>query len=200
MANAFIDKQQTRSFPAFTEAIGRASKGDSWCLAQLEQRRGWALERSKNTQQAIGDQSDALAELVSNFEGHELKELRAGRSLKSETRQKILALTTDLADYMQVTQFGGVHIFPPPYRYNQFVWRYTLCHVIQMMQLVRQGSKRRAPEKARNDHFDNVFATFGTFFNGVMTNDFGTLLTHEIARVILRSLGARLASPYNAVG
>ena len=59
-----------------------------------------------------------------------------------------------------------------------------------------QRAQRRSPEKARNDHFDNVFATFGTYFNGLLTDDRGPLLTQHIARVILRSLGSRLAPDY----
>jgi hypothetical protein len=64
------------------------------------------------------------------------------------------------------------------------------------MELLRKGAVRRAPAKARNDHFDNVFATYGTYFNGLMTNDSGPLLTQHVARLILNALEIRLATDY----
>jgi len=65
-----------------------------------------------------------------------------------------------------------------------------------LVRLLSRGAVRRAPAKARNDHFDNVFATFGTYYNGLMTNDAESLATHGIARIVLRALGARLADDY----
>ena len=200
ISNHFIDKDTTRQFPKFCEVIEAAQQGDPAYLRQIERRRQWAIERVETAQAAMGDQSEALEELRANFADHELRELRAGRKLKDETRFKILALVTQPADKMFADQSNGTHIHSPPYRYNQFVWRYALAHIVQMMQLLRKGAVRRAPEKARNDHFDNVFATFGTYFNGVMSNDMGTLVTQDILRVILKSLGARLAPDYVTTG
>lgn len=41
-----------------------------------------------------------------------------------------------------------------------------------------------------------MFATFGTYFNGVMSMDRNQLMTHAIARIVLTSLGVRLARDY----
>ncbi len=196
ISNHFINQEETKTFPQFCEMIGAAKNGDAAYLMQIEERRGWAKQRAESTQIAMGDQSEALEELLSNFGQSEIRDLRAGRPLADSMRQTIMELTAAIADSMFSDQVPGRHIHRPPYRYNQFVWRYTLCHVIQMLQLVRNGATRRAPAKARNDHFDNVFATFGTYFNGVMSNDRGVLVTQLIARSILRSLGVRLAIDY----
>lgn len=201
ISNHFIDKKTTRQFPKFSELIEAAQQGHPGYLRHIEQRRQWAIERVGTAQASMGDQSEAIQELVSNFDKHELKELRAGRPLKDITRFRIITLTNEIAAELLSDVDRKKRLHPPPYRYNQFVWRYALSHVIQLLQLVKNGAIRRDPENAKNDHFDNVFATFATYFNGVMTNDLkGTLLTHEIIRIILTSLGARLAPDYVATG
>ena len=115
-------------------------------------------------------------------------------------RGAILDLTQRLATTVCRMHSRKIIIPPPPHRYYHFGWRYALCHVIRLMQLMRKGATQRSPAKARNDHFDNVFATFGTYFNGVISDDRGTLATQAIARVILRALGARLAPDYIETG
>lgn len=196
ISNHFIDRRTTRDFPEFCEIMNAASSGHQGYLDQIAQRREWAIERVQNAQDSFGDQSEALSELSSNFSNHELREIRAGRPLKKRSKYTILEMTNRVADDLFSLHSPGKHIHPFPYRYNQFVWRYALCHIVQLMELVRKGAKRRAPDKARNDHFDNVFATFGTYFNGIMTNDSGPLLTQHIARIVLKVLGARLAPDY----
>ena len=131
ISNHFIDKDTTRQFPNFCEVIEAAQQGHPAYLRQIERRRQWAIERVETAQTAMGDQSEALEELRANFADHELRELRAGRKLKDETRFKILALVTQLADKMFADQSNGAHIHSPPYRYNQFVWRYEASRVFR---------------------------------------------------------------------
>ena len=89
-----------------------------------------------------------------------------------------------------------ISLTKPPHLYYAFTWRYALCHMIRLLRLVSDGGVRRAPAKATNNHFDNVFATFGTYFNGVMSWDADLLATHHNARVVLAGFEARLAADY----
>lgn len=147
ISNHFIDKATTRKFPHFCVAIQAASDGHPQYLQKVEQRRQWAIERVETAQRSMGDQSEALAELSANFADSELRELRAGRKLKDETRFKMMSMTSLIAESMFADQSSGQHIHPAPYRYNQFVWRYALAHIVQMMQLLKAGAVRRAPRR-----------------------------------------------------
>jgi hypothetical protein len=196
IAERMIDRPVTREFPKFCKMLDSAREGHEGYRRQLAVRRMWAIERVENVGLALGDQSASLAEIAAAFTDHELREIRSGSKLPERVRHTILEIVRITANDLHVLHTGGQLLAPPPYRYDQFVWRYALCHIIQLMELVRKGARRRAPDKARNDHFDNVFATFGTYFNGLMTDDRGSLLTQHIARIVLRSLGARLAVDY----
>jgi hypothetical protein len=196
IAERLIDRRVTRAFPKFCGMLKEAKAGHAGYRRQLAVRRKWALERAEAIQTSFGDQSDSLAELAAIFTQHELRQIRSGKPLSERVWQSMLEVVLGTATNIHTAHSGGKSLYPPPYTYDQFVWRYALCHIIQLMELVRKGAKRRAPGKARNDHFDNVFATYGTYFNGLMTNDRGPLLTQHIARMMLRALGARLAVDY----
>lgn len=200
ISNHFIDKTATRKFPEFCNILHDTTDGDGSYLNQIALRRRWAIERIENMRQSFGNLEEELAELGSNFTDNELYQLRSGNRLLNLTKQKILAITTSLAGQMYGEQFRGRRLFPPPYRYNHFVWRYTLAHIVRLMCHLKSGAKRRASKKAANDHFDNVFATFGTYFNGVMSNDREMLATQHIMRTILSSLSVRLAPDYISSG
>ena len=195
LADRLIDRKTTRELPKFFDVLTEGAAGHGGYRRQLDRRRTWALEREQMIQGSFGDQSEALADLAAMFTDHELRQIRSGQPVSARARHAILQVTHGTADRVHL-QRTGYPLHPPPYLYCQFTWRYALCHVIQLMDLLRKGATRRAPAKARNDHFDNVFATFGTYFNGLMTDDRGPLLTQHIARIVLGALGVRLATDY----
>jgi hypothetical protein len=195
LADRYIDRQTTRKLPAFFSLLANAEIGDEGYRRQLSERRKWAIERVQMIESSFGDQGDSLAELSAMFTDKELNQFRAGQPIRARARQVILEVTNQTASRIHRIRTDKP-LYPAPYLYYHFSWRYALCHVIQLMELIRVGSVRRAPAKARNDHFDNVFATFGTYFNGLMTDDRGSLLTQHFARIILRNLNVRLAADY----
>jgi hypothetical protein len=196
ISNRFIDRKATREFPEYCRDLREAQRGHPGYLRQIAQRQQWAQERPQAVEDALGDQADSLNELRQNFSPHELSQMSRGDNIPLRSRQVILAMVTSIAEQLARSFPSRASVPPSPYRYNHFGWRSALCDIIQLIRLINDGAQRRAPPRARNDHFDNVFATFGTYFNGVMSNDAGMLATQSIARLILRSLGARMATDY----
>lgn len=197
MANHFIDRQSSRTFGKFCDVLAMAQDGHAGLQRQLNQRQTWAQERVDAVEGAFGDMSEALEELRSNFTRQELRTMASGEPFPDGARGRIYALTLALAEDQLAKHTNGWRLPSPPHRYNHFAWRYSLCHLVQMIEMMNRGARRRSPAKARNDHFDNVVATFGTYFNGVMTNDRKVLFTQHFARMVLKSLGVRLAPDYN---
>lgn len=196
ISNRFIDRESTRSFSAFCDALKAAKEGHDGYNRQLEKRQEWARERVDSVQEGLGDQSEALEEIRALFTAEDLRRLGAGEKLTERSRGLILSATQSLTERLAERQPIPLVVPRPPHRYYAFTWRYALCHLIQLVRLMGKGAVRRAPAKARNDHFDNVFATFGTYYNGLMTHDAELFATHGIARIILGALGARLADDY----
>lgn len=196
ISNHFIDRKNTRAFPEFCKMLRAAKEDDAKLRHQLAQRERWSNERVDEIQDALGDQAETLAELHALFTPAERAKLRSENVIPRKALGTILSITKHIAIQLNAGISGKHFLPPPPYMFYSFPWRYALCHVIQLMELFRNGAVRRSPAKARNDHFDNVFAIYGTYFNGVMTNDRGTLVTQTGARAILKFLGARLATDY----
>jgi hypothetical protein len=196
ISNRFIDRESTRSFSKFCDVLEAAKKGHASYKRQLAKRQEWARERVDSVQDGLGDQSEALGELRTLFIAEDLRRLGAGEKLSQRSRELILSTTQSLAERLAERQPIPLVLPRAPHRYYAFTWRYALCHLIQLVRLLSRGALRRAPAKARNDHFDNVFATFGTYYNGLMTNDADSVATQGIARIILRALGTRLADDY----
>lgn len=76
---------------------------------------------------------------------------------------------------------------------NTFLYRVSLAHVVYMIQWIREGSQMNTrPEKVRNDLIDANFATFATYFDGILTNDkklFGLYTeTHVLLEIIKRNV------------
>ena len=196
ITNRFIDLRTTKAFPAFCTMLDEARDGDIGYRLQLRKRQKWAAERANAVENAMGDLSETLAQVREHFTAHQLRLIGAGKTIPPEARQMILDISTAVAEDMARNGPGRAPVPPPPHRYNHFGWRWSLCDVINIIRLIGDGAQRRASDKSRNDHFDNVFAAFGTYFNGVMTDDKRLLAAQAIARLILRSLGARLGTDY----
>lgn len=196
VGNMLIDKEQTRGFPAFCDLISKAQKGDPHLRRQLVKRQEWANERAQAVETAFGDQSEALQQLREQFKAEDIRRLGAGEQLSDHARGLILSGARALTEDIARPGMQWIARLPLDLLSRQFTWRYCLCHLLQLVRMLGKGATRRAPAKARNDHFDNVFATYGTFFNGVMSMDTETLLTQATARTIIRSIGSHLSTDY----
>lgn len=194
ISNCFIDRKATRDFPVFCARLREAAEGHEGYRQQLMERHRWALDRTATD--LFDDQSEALAELRSSIARDDLRRLGNGEPLSNRFRSQIIAGVHRLARILLEHRADAPPLPNSPARYNHFVWRYALCHTIQAIRLLGDGAQRRKPEKAVNDHIDNVLSTYGTYFNGIMTMDRGPMATQAIARIILGSLGARLGEDY----
>lgn len=199
IANRFINRDETRAVPKFYKAISAAKAGNVGYQRQQIERHQWSIERVETALIELGDQSEAFAELRDAFGPEDLRRLAAKEPSTNRFRTNLMGTTDYLASRLREGR-TGLPLMEPPARYYDFTWRYALCHLVQALGLVAKGAVRRKPDKSANDHFDNVFATFGTYFNGLMTMDFGPLATQAIARIILKSLGVRLAEDYTESG
>ncbi|WP_156361791.1 hypothetical protein [Sphingomonas sp. Leaf343] len=200
VANRFIDRKMTKGFPIYCKLLRIAMAGDAEIQGQIQERHAWALERASVMSEVIDDQSEALRGIRSEFDPDDLRQLAAGLPTSYRFKALILGGATALATTLAQQLSDGVRLSKPPHRYNSFIWRYSLCHLVQLISLLARGGTRRRRDKAVNDHFDNVFATFGTYYNGLMTMDRDSLSTYAVARTILDGLGARLAPDYLETG
>jgi len=198
-ANRFVDEPTSREMPMFIELLRRAVGGDESYAAQIAQRREWALERLDRATAAFGDIADQLAAVRSQFDPADLTKLAKEERTSQEFKLIILKLTDEIVNDIWRQRRSK----PGPKgsaKHNDFTWRYVLCHLLQLLRLSASGNVRRKPSRAVNDHMDNVFATYGTYFNGLMTHDAEANETHVVGRIMLDNIGVRIPPDYKESG
>ncbi len=80
---------------------------------------------------------------------------------------------------------------------NTFLYRYALATVLFLVDWIEGGSQtNRAAKKFRNDLVDLNFAVYGTYFNGLMTEDRRALRAYVFIARMLEELGARVPPYY----
>lgn len=82
--------------------------------------------------------------------------------------------------------------------YNTFLFRYSLANMLYLLEWIREGSDQgKNVSKVRNDMIDLNFATYGTYFNGVMTEDRNLQSYHAGLRVVLDLLRGRMPADFS---
>jgi hypothetical protein len=158
-----------------------------------------AAEQLEKNLLAAADTLAAFSEMQEIFTPVERRIIRTGASYTPDIGRKIFRAAQLLA-----MNFFDAHPFNPrrPTRnslVNTFLYRFALAAVLYLMGWIRVGSPQsRKHERIRNDLVDLNFATYGTFFNGLMSQDRLALDVHEEIRIVLRIFGARVPPQYAA--
>lgn len=117
ISNRFVDKEATRQFPQFCKALIEAEQGKEFYLRQFRKRQQWAKERADQVEEALGDQSEALAEFRQLFTENDLKQLRTRSPLTPRSRTQILRAVLAMSQQIAASRPGNVRIPLPPHRY-----------------------------------------------------------------------------------
>ena len=131
------------------------------------------------------------------FTQDEVSALRAGEPHSAALVRKFF----DIADYVALRFYKAHPEKPQPptrrSRYDSFMYRFSMACLLYFLSWVRDGSQlNKAPAKLRNDVIDINFATYGTYFNGVMSDDKRVQALHLELRVVLEAAGARIPDEY----
>lgn len=196
LACRMIDKRRTREFSVVALAAVKARGGHKHYLEEFSKQNRWANAHLLHIKDSLGDMADAYQDMRELFTKDELRRYANREPLSRAMRAKIFATIYQLAHGLADTAPNRIQLPRRPYLFYHFVWRVALCTFIGLMETVRTGTIKKAPDKARNDQVDAFFAAYGTYFNGLMTSDKGPLATHHIARVVLKSLKVRLSEDY----
>ncbi|WP_447761262.1 hypothetical protein [Sphingopyxis panaciterrae] len=196
MGKRLVSKSETKAVADFAALLDRAATGNRSVQTQLLQRGRWADDHMQSMLSKAGDMNLSISEFSAFFTEPELKRMRKNEPWKPETGTKFL----ELVDHLTVNSFEALPDKPKwPNDKNlvdHFLYRHTLTYVVYMTRLIQRGAVTRKAKFARNDAVDVIFATYATFFNGLMTADDEASAIHHIARGMLKQIGARLPEDY----
>lgn len=183
-------------FQETVHGLAQAREGDKAAIAQI-------VEHGKTADLHMARLLADVAELPQVFQDlvdtmltrDEVSLIRKDRPFPVELVGKV----SQISEYI-AAQYYRQHKLPRPSsrtRYHGFAYRHSLAAVLYFLRWVREGSPmQKAVDKLRNDIVDINFATFGTFFNGVMSDDAKVRELHLELRAVLGLTAARMPDEY----
>jgi hypothetical protein len=196
LPQAMVDADQTEAFGEFCELLDRALEGEASLLRQLRERAEWAQTQMSVVLKGASDFPADLAEFEAFFTASDVAHMRRGGTLTPEMHDKFDTAVGAVAHSIFRSAPSPL-TYPSPKNWpDHFILRNAFCNGVYMLSFIQRGIGARKPEKARNDVVDVLLATYGTYFNGVMSNDDLTNHVHHISRFLLEADGVRLAPDY----
>jgi hypothetical protein len=184
-----IDKGQTVGFQKFCLDLRAAELGDASRREQLLD-----LGRAADVQmdRMLADATimpKAIAGIANSFTDAELKIIRTGLPLSDQLVRKMLERIVVLAETLysqhpQPTLVRNVEELP-----NTFLFRSALCAFVWALDWISVGGPKSVKiERLRNDLVDVNFATFATYFDGLLSMDEKPLKIHQRAAFMLDAI------------
>lgn len=184
-----IDQKQTRGFAEYCHDLREAKAGNIQ-LQERVLRLGHEAEFQMHRILADAAMFPEVIEHVSRtYTGGEIALIRArGRytpELIERTLRNVCMLAAGLfRDHPRVARLPTTAELP-----NSFVFRFAVCAYLLALTWISVGGADGAnAERIRNDLVDANFATYATFFDGILTNDRKLLRIHSQVKFLLESL------------
>jgi hypothetical protein len=190
--------QGGREFQDTVEGLQRAEQGHRGALKQILDHGRAADKQMDKILAGMADLPATFSDMCDEvFTQSEVTEVKVGKEYGATLVRKLF----DIADYLAL-RFYKAHPLRPKApsrrsRYDAFNYRYAMASLIYFLSWVKDGGQmEKAAAKLRNDMIDISFATYGTYFNGVMTEDKRVRALQLELRVVLEQVGARLPEEY----
>jgi hypothetical protein len=197
LPDAMIDRDQTKGFTAFAQAMAAAYRGNPAILSQINERRGWAKAQLGLMLRDAPDASEVFADMRALLTDTQWTAYERNEPLSEEVVEVVLTLATEEADQMAALHPKRPRLPSLPSQLpNHFIWRLMLCRVLRVMRQVARGALGQKRSRFRNDMVDAFIAAYATYFSGLMTTDVNAMETHKAARSVLSKLGVPLARDY----
>jgi hypothetical protein len=189
--DGLVDVDQTHGFPVFCFRLARAQRGDRSLQTQLEES---SREAASHMARVLADMPQlnlGIEHIAATYSPQELKTLRRREPFTPAMGDKLIHQVMLLAGELFSTH-PRVSVVPrgPEVR-NTFIFRHAICAYALALRAIEDGAGGRAtPQKLRNDCVDINFATFATFFDGLLSADKKAQGIYAVATFLLREIFA----------
>ena len=169
-----IDESQTSGFPEYARALHLARAGDASLQRQVLALGQSADEHFGKMLKDAQDMREVFEVLGKVYTKEERSILREQRSYTPAMTDKLVTTLIEIAgmifrDSALVRRTPSYSELP-----NTFIFRVALaCYVMAITRAAHGGVRDVRPEKLRNDLVDMMFVAYGTFFDGILSDDKG---------------------------
>jgi hypothetical protein len=189
---SLIDKSQSLEFPEYCRKLLAAKTGDLSLERQLLELGREATRHMDRMQLCdMPTLSKGIDLMMKAGAPVKLKGLREGKHLPQAMHDKLVQDVRSLATELFKTHPTVTEIPILPDLRDTFIFRYALCAYISILRGIECGGVKTNPKKLRNDVVDVNFATFATYFDGLLTADKRAGEIYEDAKLLLREIFAR---------
>jgi len=196
MAEAMQHPGSTASICDMVEAMYGSERDTFHVWDQLDRRWSDAEKRAPRLLEGTMDLLESLPEMAEQmFTAHELKIIRSGKPYTWNMYENIFGATEQIWE----TFAPRMNIVPGEIdsesKFEAYFYRFSLAFVVYARWGIGNGSqtpKRLA--RARNDIIDLHFAVYGTYYDGLLTDDRKAYWMHSQISNGLKMLGANVPS------
>lgn len=199
MADSMIIPKSRKEFRKTAAAVDAMNRGDDKIAPALLRHETVAKDQMQRVLRDASDLSTALLDVEGLFTPEERKSIRIDSAYSESVITKTIVVADQLYHRLRHAHPAKPHTAPKKRRLYAFLFRFALACVIYNITWIRHGSHLgKKPELIRNDLVDLVFASYGTYFNGIMTRDKRLQEIHTELRTVLAGIGALLPRAYDA--
>lgn len=197
-----IDDSQTRGFPEYARALRLAGAGNAslqrQILAHGESASGH-FDKMLHDAQEMREVFDVLGR---TYTKEERSILRGRCPYTPAMTDKLVRSLIEIAG--MIFRDSPLIRRTPTYEElpNTFIFRVALAvYVMAITRVAHGGSRHMKPEKLRNDLVDMMFVAYGTFFDGILSDDKGmTRLFTEVCVLLSGALNAEVPAMNQLLG
>jgi len=167
-----ISKPETDFFPEFCKYLYGETEV---CKAYQRQ----ILEDSKKEREFLDSLKENMSDMVDVYKGlqsdysdGDLRNLRTRKPMNDNNKKKLFSLMSLLTSNFASKIPGGIK-WPKEAQWpNYFIYRQSLFYALHFQEWLIKGSpKELSAKKTRNDIIDLNYATYSTYFDGLLTKD-----------------------------
>jgi hypothetical protein len=165
-----IDWEQTGQFDRFCHGLVLAEQGDVNVRKQILNLGREAAAHIDKMLNDVGKSAEAIPDMLSIYSKNELQILRTGEGLTQEIVEKIGSHILMLTAFIMRDHPEVKSVPDDPALLDTFIFRQSVCAYVWALRSVG-GPAPTNVQRVRNDIIDTNFATYATFFDGLMSAD-----------------------------
>ncbi|WEO65110.1 hypothetical protein [Rhizobium rhizogenes] len=168
---AIPSKGASTDLREIVHAIELAKNGEQGVIAQLMRQWSRATDHMDGMLEGAADILESLPEMAAMFTADELRKVRTTNTLTMSMKEKIFGAADQICETL-FREYGREAPTDRHQRADTYLYRYSLAILMYLIWWIRNGSQLpRRHDKARNDFIDLSFAVYGSYFDGLMTED-----------------------------
>lgn len=190
-----IDKKKSAEFGRACDRLKLAASGEAELPSDVAKSSRIAQSHIASLVEAAPTILDLFRKNAERFTAEELKLLRSGAPRPWDVKKKLLDMVFESAADVSIGARLRPRKFVAAEAINLPVVRYCLCMALLFIRWIEKGRQPVIKNPAvANDVIDANIAAYSTYFDGLLSNDLGTMSIAQEARYILATIGGYVPS------